>query len=313
MKLVSRPRTNQYKMDVTRFHIEPTNICTLKCSGCARTRFIEQWPQHWKNQSLDVDFLLDFLDVDLTDKKIVLCGNYGDPIYHPDFINFVKKLKSQGVILSINTNGSYKNQEWWRELVDNLDSNDLITFSVDGTPENFTQYRINADWESIKVGMDVVADSKCGSSWKYIPFAFNQFDIDQVKQLSQDIGIKQFYVEFSDRFDEKTKELMPDMSLIGSRYSAQTEWKSNSSESKVNPKCNSGREHFITAEGHYSPCCYLADHRFYYKTLFGKNKKQYDIRNHTLTEILQQPQTIDFYQTLDQQSGCQYNCPKTVG
>ena len=247
MTLASRPWTNQYKMDVTRFHIEPTNICTLKCSGCARTRFIEQWPQHWKNQSLDVDFLIDFLDIDLTDKKIVLCGNYGDPIYHPDFINFVKKLKSQGVILSITTNGSYKNQEWWRELVDNLDSNDLITFSVDGTPENFTQYRINADWESIKIGMDVVADSKCGSSWKYIPFAFNQLDIDQVKQLSQDIGIKQFYVEFSDRFDEKTKELMPDMSLIGSRYSAQTEWKSNRSELKVNPKCNSGREHFITA------------------------------------------------------------------
>jgi organic radical activating enzyme len=300
-------------MDVTRFHIEPTNICTLKCSGCARTRFIEQWPQHWKNQSLDIDFLLDFLDIDLTGKKIVLCGNYGDPIYHPDFINFVKKLKSRSVVLSINTNGSYKNQEWWRELVTNLDSNDHIIFSVDGTPENFTQYRMNADWESIKIGMDVVANSECDSSWKYIPFAFNQFDIDQVKQLSQDIGIKQFYVELSDRFDEKTKDLMPDMSLLGSRYIVQTKWKSTDSVLKVNPKCYSGQEHFVTAEGYYSPCCYLADHRFYYKTQFGKNKKQYSIRNHTLTEILQQPQTIDFYRTLDQQPGCQYNCPKTVG
>ena len=295
------------------FHIEPTNICTLKCPGCARTRFIEQWPQHWKNHSLDIDQLLNFLDIDLTDKKLVLCGNYGDPIYHPDFINFVKRLKDRGAVLSITTNGSYKTQAWWEELVGNLSSSDLVTFSVDGTPDNFTQYRVNADWDSIRVGMEVVAKARCDSSWKYIPFAFNQHDIEAVEQLSQSIGIKNFRVELSDRFDEQTQELIPDASLLGSRYAPHAKWKSNKPKSKVTPKCQSNKEHFITAEGYYSPCCYLADHRFYYKTPFGKNKNQYNIRQHTLSEILQQPQTVEFYQTLDQQSGCQYNCPSTVG
>lgn len=295
------------------FHIEPTNICTLKCSGCARTRFIEQWPQHWKNHSLDIDQLLTFLDIDLTDKKIVLCGNYGDPIYHPDFIDFVKRLKDRGAVLSITTNGSYKTKSWWEELVGNLSSLDLINFSVDGTPDNFTQYRVNADWDSIRVGMDVVANAQCDSSWKYIPFAFNQHDIDTVEQLSQSIGIKNFRVELSDRFDEKTSDLIPDTTMLGTRYIPQAKWKSDTSDLAVNPKCHTGREHFITAEGYYSPCCYLADHRFYYKTPFGKNKNQYNIRQHTLSEILQQTQTVEFYQTLDQHSGCQYNCPNAVG
>ena len=97
------------------FQIEPTNICTLKCSACARTRFIDQWPQHWKNHSIDIDELLKFIDIDLTGKKITLCGNYGDPIYHPDFIKLVIGLKSQGASISIITNGSYKKQEWWEE------------------------------------------------------------------------------------------------------------------------------------------------------------------------------------------------------
>ena len=295
--------------EINGFHIEPTNICTLKCSGCARTRFIDQWPQHWKNHSLDIDQLLNFLDIDLTDKKIVLCGNYGDPIYHPDFIEFVIRLKERGAVLSITTNGSYKTREWWRDLVSNLSSLDLINFSVDGTPDNFTKYRVNADWNSIKVGMDVVANSHCDSSWKYIPFAFNQYDIESVEQLSNSIGIKNFRVKPSDRFDEQTLELVPNSLLLGSRYVSQVKWKSNVSNSRVNPKCQSNKEHFITAEGYYSPCCYLADHRFYYKTPFGKNKRQYDVRQHTLSEILQQPQTVEFYQTLDQQSGCQYNCP----
>jgi len=294
---------------LTGFHIEPTNICTLKCPGCARTRFIDQWPQHWRNHNLDIDELLQFIDIDLTGKHIGLCGNYGDPIYHPDFIDFVSKLKNRGANISIHTNGSYKTQDWWETLVAQLTSSDIITFSVDGTPDNFTQYRVNADWDSIRVGMDVVANASCDSSWKYIPFSYNQQDIESVEQLSNSIGIKNFRVEPSDRFDEQTQALIPDLSLLGSRYIPQVEWKSNRHNSKVNPKCQSNKDHFITADGYYSPCCYLADHRFYYKTPFGKNKRQYDIRQRTLSEILQQPQTIEFYQTLDQQTGCQYNCP----
>lgn len=300
-------------MNITGFHIEPTNICTLRCSGCARTSFINKWPQHWKNYSLDINKLLKFIDIDLAGKKINLCGNYGDPIYHPDFIELVTRLKTQGAVISIITNGSYKTQEWWEQLVSKLTSDDNITFSVDGTPNNFTQYRINADWESIQTGMKVVADAVCHSTWKYIPFLYNQHDIEEVKQLSNNIGINHFQVELSDRFDEHTEFLKPDNTLIGSRYVAQVQWKTNNTISTISSKCYNGQEHFITADGYYSPCCYLADHRFYYKTPFGKNKKMYDINQYTLTEILQQEQTIKFYQTLDQQPGCQYNCPKTAG
>jgi len=296
-------------MDITGIHIEPTNICTLKCSGCARTRFIDQWPQHWKNHSLNIENLLQFLDIDLTDKRLALCGNYGDPIYHPDLISFIKKLKTRGARILIVTNGSYKKREWWEELVSNLTPTDCVTFSVDGTPKNFTHYRVNAEWESIKIGMDTVANSQCNSIWKYIPFAFNQYDIKATEKLSQDIGIKNFHVDFSDRFDEKTQNLFPDMSLVGAQYLAQVEWKSNRSELKVNPKCSSGKEHFITADGFYSSCCYQTDHRFYYKNIFGKNKKSYNIKNTTLSELLEKPAVIEFYQTLDQQPGCQYSCP----
>ena len=290
-------------------HIEPTNICTLKCPGCARTRFIDQWPQHWRNHSLDIDQVLRFLDLDLTGRLVSLCGNYGDPIYHPEFIEFIQRLKHRGAKIFIGTNGSYKKQDWWEELVANLDSNDGIMFSVDGTPENFTEYRINADWESIKVGMDVVARAKCHSVWKYIPFAFNQTNIEFVRKLSEEIGIKEFQVEFSDRFDEQTQHLIPDVKLIGSRYQPQTHWQSNNNLA-VDPKCQNNQEHFITAEGYYSPCCFIADHRFYYKTIFGKNKPRYSIRDHTLSAILQQESTVEFYQTLNQQPVCQYACPK---
>jgi organic radical activating enzyme len=292
------------------FHIEPTNICTLKCAGCARTRFIDQWPQHWKNHSLDIDQLLTFLDVDLTNKQILLSGNYGDPIYHPEFVEFVEKLKRTGAHISIVTNGSYRSADWWTDLTDLLDAQDTIYFSIDGVPENFQQYRKNADWDSIQTGIKSATGSACRTVWKYIPFKFNQDTIEQARSLSNTLGLDEFIVDPSDRYDKHTKDLVPDLvDLIGSRYDSMQLWKQQNKISALDPKCRHGIEHFITATGHYSSCCYLADHRFYYKTQFGKNKTQYDITTTTLSQLLTAPLVIEFYKNLDQNSGCQYNCP----
>jgi MoaA/NifB/PqqE/SkfB family radical SAM enzyme len=290
-------------------HIEPTNLCTLKCAGCSRTRFINQWPQRWKNHSLDIDQLLTFLDVDLTNKTLWLCGNYGDPIYHPDFINFVHKLKQRGVNLHITTNGSHRKSTWWESLVAELDNKDIVMFSIDGTPENFTQYRTNADWQSISTAIEITVKAQCQTEWDYIPFSYNQDNIDEMEKFSKELGIDIFEVRFSDRFDSTTEFLRPSAELLGSRYQAQVEWKENKTIAQVKPKCATGKQHFITADGFYSPCCFLADHRFYYKNQFGKQKKQYSIQHQTLSQILQQPNVIEFYQNLQQQPGCQYNCP----
>ena len=296
-------------MNISGLHIEPTNICTLRCPGCARTQFIDKWPQHWHNHNIDINQLLKFLDIDLTGIRINLCGNYGDPIYHPDLIEFADKLKQQGAILSITTNGSYKKTDWWKNFVKVLTVNDTIVFSVDGTPENFTQYRVNADWNSIHEAMTVCALSSCKTKWKYIPFSYNQETIESARQLSNQIGIDEFSITPSDRYDEQTMHFKPGQQFVGERFQLQQQWKNSNIGNKINPKCNNGDEHFITADGYYSPCCYLSDHRFYYKTLFGKNKEQYNIKNYTLTKILSRPQTVEFFKTLDQNTGCQYNCP----
>lgn len=297
-------------MLVQALHIEPTNICTLKCAGCARTRFIDQWPQHWRNHNLSIDSLMQFLDIDLDCMPVIFCGNYGDPIYHPDFVQMIQAFKQRGAHVTIVTNGSHKKSDWWQELTSCLDCHDNVTFSVDGIPENFTQYRVNADWTTIQTAMTVCAQAKCKTTWKYIPFAFNQHNIDQAEELSQQLGIDYFTVTPSDRFDPQTEHLRPTKNLLGSRYYKQQEWKNQNVLAKVAPKCTTGREHFITADGYYNPCCFVADHRFYYKTEFGKNKNRYSIENNTLTSILNRPTVIDFYQSLDSISACQYNCPK---
>ena len=63
----------------------------------------------------------------------------------------------------------------------------------------------------------------------------------------------------------------------------------------------------------YSDCFLLGNDKdtFYYKNQFGKNKKSYDINKTTISQLLADESVIGFYQTLDQQPACQYNCTKT--
>jgi len=289
------------------FHVEPTNICTLKCSGCARTRFIDQWPQHWKNHNLDIDVFLKFLDIDITDLKINFCGNYGDPIYHPRFIEMIRKVKDRGAIVSITTNGSYRNAIWWENLCATLHLDDKVQFSIDGVPENFTNYRENADWTSIRKGLEICTTHGIKTVWKFIPFSFNQDSIDQARSIAHELGAD-FCLDPSDRFDDLTQRLIPAKQFVANRQNLREQ-----KTGLVDAKCFRGQEHFITATGHYSPCCFVADHRFYYKTTFGKDKKLFDIRNIAFSKLMEHSSMLSFVSEIGASppSVCQFNCPKS--
>jgi len=304
--------------DLDGLHIELTNLCTLKCPGCLRTQLIKKWPRHWKNYSLDLDVVAKFLDVDLQGKTITLCGNTGDSIYHPKFHDFVAYFKNRGAQLRVFTNGSYRNQSWWDTTVSYLDSADTVIFSVDGLPENFTQYRINADWQSILIGMQACIQASCKTVWKYIPFNFNENDIAAAEQLSQNMGFDVFKIEQSSRFDERNgvdyqlMSFMPSGNQhIDARYQHQAEWKNSRLTIQIDPVCNDQRSHYISANGFYSPCCFVSDYAFYYKTEFGKNKKMYNIADRTLTGLFQQTEFNEFYNNLHDHAVCQFSCPAT--
>jgi MoaA/NifB/PqqE/SkfB family radical SAM enzyme len=90
------------------FHIEPTNICTLKCPRCSRTKFNSQYPKKLKNKQLDLESLKKFIDIDITNKLFNLCGGYGDPIYYDSLFPLIDWIKNNNGVISLSTNGSYK-------------------------------------------------------------------------------------------------------------------------------------------------------------------------------------------------------------
>ena len=293
-------------------HIEPTSKCTLRCPRCPRTEMLKRFgKKSLQLADLDIATFKNFVDVPVD--RITMCGNVGDAIYHARLGELISVCKKLSKSIHLTTNGSYRSREWWQDICKELTEDDVVCFSIDGTPEVFTEYRINGDWASIKVGIEECVNSKAQVEWKYIPFNFNEHLITTAKQLSNSLGMDRFVVTPSDRWKINDPLRPSNNDLIGPRDSVQQEYKKqNQRDFILDPKCKNGRHHYISATGYYLPCCYSGDYRFYYKSMWWKDQNKYNIKTTKLSEQIRNFR--EFYNTIqaEQPEYCIFNCGKNT-
>jgi len=187
-------------IDFNNLHVGLTNRCRLSCPECARTipggRYVQ------KMFDLDVEYFKKFL-LDCHPRLILFCGNWGDPIYSKDFIGLVDAIKKSNpdCCLLIHTNGSGKSTEWWTKLTETLHDNDMLVFSIDGTPENYTKYRINSEWADVENAIKTVIatkkrlNKKTSIQWKHLVFSYNENTIMDSYKISVEMGFDKFFLQ----------------------------------------------------------------------------------------------------------------------
>ena len=190
--------------------LEITSKCTLFCPECPRTRDPEEKRHKWKYGELDIAVIEKMMQVPSI-KSVVFSGGYGDPIYHTKFAEIIKLVKKSGKQITVNTNGSYRNAEWWSRLAPLFDMHDMFVFSIDGLPGK-DLYRVNSDWPSIETGIKTMTSlSPANIQWKWIIFKYNENDGIEGYKLSKQLNVDEFLVVSSGR--EYPPGYKPDRSL----------------------------------------------------------------------------------------------------
>lgn len=279
------------------FHIEATSKCTLECPLCDRTWFYETFKKRNLHE-VNVDNVVKFVG---PNTEINFCGNNGDPIYHSQFIEMCKKLKDNNCKLQITTNGSAKTKKWWASLNAVLDTDDRITFSIDGLEDTNHIYRKNAKWKSIMDAIQVLQKRKCQMQWKFIVFKHNQHQISEANTLSKKLGFDKFKLEKSDRWLGK-KDLMPDREYIDSYYEQQKNILVDKNlQTEMKPWCieknQPSKDLYIDAEGNFYPCCWIGTYRYKYKNVFSPKTSDFNIKNNTLETILNNQKVKEFFES----------------
>lgn len=197
----------KYPWQLYHWHFEVSAKCTLKCPRCPRNDTV---PVPWLNKELDLAFFQRVLTPDLLRhqvQRITMCGDIGDPIYASQYLEILEYIKSVNPDIHVYTitNGSYRHRDWWEKLARICNEYDTINFSVDGYDHHSNNlYRINSDWQSIMMGMDIMCkQSPAFVYWAAIVFAFNQDQLDSMQQQARDMGCDGFQITKSTKFGSK--------------------------------------------------------------------------------------------------------------
>ncbi len=192
----------QYE-DITKVHFEVTSRCNAACPMCARNDnggpviptlpLTELTLKDCKNMFPE-DFVKRL-------QKWKFCGSYGDPGVAHDTKEICEWLitLSPDIQISIHTNGSIRRTEWWTELARILGKNGHVVWGLDGLRDTNHIYRKNTSWDVIMNNVAAFQSSGGRSVWQFIPFAHNEHQIDEAKELAEKLGFESFRIKRSRR------------------------------------------------------------------------------------------------------------------
>ena len=187
---------------LSEFDFEISSHCNSKCPQCPRYDQLGRVQKDLNVTHLDVN-LIRQLPIDQMPnlQHVTLCGNFGDPLMHPQLNDIIDIFSKQKILIS--TNASLRSTDWWTNLGKN--KNVSVMFCIDGIGEVHEYYRRNTSYEKIMNNARAFIDAGGTALWQYIVFKHNEHQIEEVKKISEEMGFKNVEFIYSDRFDTANK------------------------------------------------------------------------------------------------------------
>jgi len=238
-------------------------------------------------------------------KKVSFCGNFGDPLMHPDLNEIVNIFQNKEILIS--TNASLRSRQWWSELGTN--KNVSVTFCIDGIGKTHELYRRNTSYDKIIENAKAFIDAGGTASWQFIVFKHNEHQLNEAKKLSEEMGFKEIKIMYSDRFDTNNKwkvydnnEYLYDLEKSSHQTTLRESldvpegekyWKSlNENKGAISCVWSEARRLYIHSDGTVYPCCMIGSvqsGKNIEKVLLKKlvrDFKQIDLHHGNLAQIL---------------------------
>jgi len=276
---------NSFYENVVNIQFEHSSMCNAACPQCLR-----EWWGGDHSRIKQTFIPTEFYETRIPDRiyenlKVAnFCGTVGDPCTAPNFIDVIKviKRKNPNIRISVATNGGMRKPDFWRELGNVLDKEDVVTFGIDGLEDTNWIYRVNVKWKTLMENVKAFISTGARAEWQFIVFKHNEHQIALAENFSKEIGFKKFFTIYNNRFlveeafgqaakGADGKRLEPptqviDISPLLKRKDEMPkepkEWYALAETQCIKCQAKELHEAYIDAETHLLPCCYLAGAKF---------------------------------------------------
>lgn len=204
--------------DIGNLHanLDLSTYCNASCPQCHRTdqedisKKVYWLPLiQWSTEEFKKRFSVKSLNYY---RSISICGTWGDPMMNKDIFDIVKFIleNNSRVHVTINTNGSMRDEEFWWKLgvlsYENMKRLKVI-FDVDGvTQEQHERYRRGTTLSKVLDNMKAFTDAQAPAQVYTVIFDHNENSINDIADLVYKYGAKSIYVCPSNRFDKNPEQ-----------------------------------------------------------------------------------------------------------
>jgi MoaA/NifB/PqqE/SkfB family radical SAM enzyme len=286
--------------DIKSVHLEITSKCQAKCPMCARNMQGGKLNPLIELNEITLEQFKEWFPLDFVKQlnHLYMCGNLGDPIVAKDTLEIFKYLRenNNGITLNMHTNGSGRNDKWWKNLAE---LNVSVIFGIDGLGDTHSLYRINTDFNKIIKNAKTFINNGGNARWDMIVFKHNEHQIENCRELSKELGFNEFTVKHTSRFRNGKLNVLNDEGktiniLYPTNNSKEMIHKVKNAESEILPTINCKavkyNEIYVSADGIVTPCCWTnviydvptSDTRYDYLDTIGYWPS---LTKQTLTEI----------------------------
>lgn len=250
----------KYK-DIKTVHLEITSRCQASCPMCARNIQGGIENPFMTVSEITLDQFKQWFSVEFIQQleRLYMCGNLGDPIVAKDTIPIFEYLRDNNpnIHLGMNTNGSAQNKLFWKTLAELHVS---VRFGIDGLSDTHSLYRMGTDWNKIIENARVFISNGGYAIWDMLVFKHNMHQIASCKELSQQLGFKEFYSKNTARFkDDKLNVIDKQGRTVHILYPTDRSKQiiTDDAGKAVNCKVAKEKNLYVGATGNVSPCCWL--------------------------------------------------------
>ena len=129
---------------LNRVYIEPTDMCNIECRTCMRNTWDEPMG---RMRRATFDRIVEGIAA-LENPPSIMFAGIGEPTFHGQIVDMVRRVKALGCFVEITTNGTTLTAQRARQFIDA--GLDVLWVSLDGaTPESFSDVRIGAELPNI--------------------------------------------------------------------------------------------------------------------------------------------------------------------
>jgi MoaA/NifB/PqqE/SkfB family radical SAM enzyme len=285
--------------EIQSVQIDHTSRCNCLCPQCARVYEGKINPEMPIGELTLEDYKRVFVPELLTNlKQVTQCGNYGDILASDNILECLDWLRSvSDTNITIMTNGSARNEQWWKSLSKILGNKGKVVFSIDGLGDTNHLYRVNSNFNKIIDNARTFISAGGKARWDFLVFNYNEHQVDEARKMAEELGFVEFNVKKTNRFiNEKNyqgwvkTELKESVITRKKEYTieASEKFKTESSsnfdriikehgtwfdyinQTSIDCKFRKQKSIFLDFEGRVWPCTWTASGMYHY----GKNTQK---------------------------------------